>query len=109
MKKKILPLIAVPLLTSAFLFFQTSAEGNVAEILQDGKVIERVDLSEKTDRSLTVFYEGRANQILIRGGSIRVEAADCPDKLCVKMGGLSKNKPPIVCLPNHLVIRFAED
>ena len=47
------------------------------------------------------------NTIEIKDGKIRVKSAECPDKTCVHMGWLSSSAMPIVCLPNHLVIRFA--
>lgn len=34
--------------------------------------------------------------------------AECPDKTCVHMGWLSSGAMPIVCLPNHLSIEFAD-
>jgi hypothetical protein len=45
---------------------------------------------------------------LIEDGEICVSSAECPDKTCVKMGKLRSESLPIVCLPNHLIIRFAE-
>ena len=32
---------------------------------------------------------------------------ECPDHTCVEMGWLN-SETPIVCLPNHLLIRFAK-
>ncbi|MER2149274.1 MAG: NusG domain II-containing protein, partial [Ruminococcus sp.] len=34
--------------------------------------------------------------------------ADCPDKTCVRMGWLNRAAMPVVCLPHHLVIEFAD-
>lgn len=56
---------------------------------------------------IEVEYEGRTNQIQVENGKIRVSKADCPDNTCVHMGWLD-SAVPIVCLPNHLIIRFTE-
>ena len=34
--------------------------------------------------------------------------AECPDQTCVHMGWLDSGAMPIVCLPNHLSIEYAE-
>lgn len=34
--------------------------------------------------------------------------AECLDKTCVHMGWLDSKAMPIVCLPNHLSIEFAD-
>ncbi|MDE6103825.1 MAG: NusG domain II-containing protein, partial [Oscillospiraceae bacterium] len=39
---------------------------------------------------------------------ISVINAECPDQTCVKMGELKSSAAPIVCLPNKLVVKFAE-
>ena len=30
--------------------------------------------------------------------------ADCPDRLCVKQGSISKNGESIVCLPHKVIV-----
>lgn len=77
------------------------------EIVQDGKVLYSLDLGSEEDRLIEVEYEGHVNQIEIRNHRIRVLEADCPDQVCVRMGWLD-SAAPIVCLPHHLVIQFAE-
>ena len=77
------------------------------EIVQDGKVLYSLDLGSEEDRLIEVGYEGHVNQIEIRNHKIRVLEADCPDQVCVRMGWLA-SAAPIVCLPPHLVIQFAE-
>lgn len=82
---------------------------NTAEILQDGHIIQRIDLEKETgSRTVTLSYRGHTNTILIENRAIRIRSADCPDQLCVRMGTLQTAGPPIVCLPNRLVIRYAE-
>lgn len=35
-------------------------------------------------------YQGGQNHLVIQDGCARIEEADCPDKLCVKQGTVSK-------------------
>ena len=83
----------------------TRSHGNLVEIIQDGSVIERLDLSEAEDQTIEVVYDGRVNVIQIEDHRICVSEADCPDHTCINMGWLDSSVP-IVCLPNHLVIQF---
>ncbi len=75
----------------------------IAEILRDGEVIRRVPLSE--DCEFVVKCDSGENTITVANGEIRVSAADCPDKVCVRTGGISGGAVPIVCLPHRLEIR----
>ena len=78
------------------------------EVVQDGSVICSFDLNSTDERQFTVVYDGRENTILIEDGKICVTEADCPDQNCVHMGWLHSDSLPIVCLPNRLVIRYAD-
>ena len=84
----------------------TRSHGRQVEILQDGKILYTLDLAQAEDRTFTVTYGGRTNEIEIRNHQIRVKAADCPDQICVHMDWLEA--APIVCLPNRLSIQYAD-
>ena len=85
-----------------------SPHGETVNIVQDGKILYTFDLSTADDQIINVEYEGRTNSVQIENGRIRVLEAECPDNTCVHMGWLESGTLPIVCLPNHLVIEFAE-
>lgn len=53
--------------------------GTQVEIVQDGMVLQQLDLSQTENQMIEVEYEGRINQIQIEDGKIRISAADCPD------------------------------
>lgn len=82
--------------------------GNYVQIVQDGAVLYRFDLSTAEDQTLDIEYDGRINTVQIENGKIRVLSANCPDHTCVRMGWLESGALPIVCLPNHLVIEFTD-
>lgn len=80
---------------------------NMVEIVQDGRVLYQLDLSQVENQTIEVEYDGRVNTIQIQNGRIRMLEADCPDHTCIQMGCLN-SLAPIVCLPNHLVIQYAD-
>ena len=86
-------------------------DASAAEIVQDGNVIQTVDLSSVSEPyDITVRTEdGGYNTIHVEQGSIRVSEADCPDRLCVKQGEITDGIYPIVCLPHRLTVRIVEN
>lgn len=79
----------------------------VVEIVQDDVVLKKIDLAKVKEKQIyTVEYQGRKNTIEIDKDKIRIIEAQCPDKTCIKKGYLTKDGLPIVCLPNHLFIRY---
>lgn len=82
--------------------------GGKVELVSDGQVVRTVDLHSAADEVFSVTYNGKTNTIEIKDGKIRVADAECPDRTCVHMGWLKGAGVPIVCLPNHLVIRTAD-
>ena len=108
----IIVLAVILLVPAIWYFYETDAtteKSHMVEILQDGKVIDRIDLAaERGARTFTIPYGEHHNTIEIKDHTIRVSEADCPDQICVHMGTLTPGKPPIVCLPHHLVIRYAD-
>lgn len=83
-------------------------KGKTVEIISDGKVLYELDIENEPDREIEVVYKGRKNIIKIENNDIYVSEAECPDHTCMKMGRLSQNGVPIVCLPNKLIIRYKE-
>ena len=82
----------------------------IVEIVQDGEVIYTFDLNTEPDRSIVIESpNGTSNTVTIEKGEIFISSAECPDKTCVNMGKLKSGNLPIVCLPNHLVIRFCDE
>lgn len=111
MKWKILFAAVIAMLAAVCLafFYMRKDGGNVVKISQDGKLLYTLDLDdeENLSREIVVEYEGRRNVISIDHGSVTMKSADCPDRTCVKMGELAVGSP-IICLPNRLVIEYAE-
>lgn len=47
---------------------------------------------------------GNENLVVIEDGTVRVEEANCPDRLCVRQGRISRSGESIICLPHRVVI-----
>ncbi len=100
--------LMLAVLSAACLFLMKPSQQSRVEIVQEDRILYRINLSECEDQTFSIVYEGRENVIQVLGGKIRVLEADCPDHTCMSMGWLRNDALPIVCLPNRLVIRFCE-
>ena len=74
-----------------------------AELHQNGTLIRTVSL-DKDARFTIPSPNGGSNLVVVDRGRIRVEQADCPDKLCVKRGEISRSGETITCLPHKLTV-----
>ena len=88
-------------------FLLKSSDVNIVQVLRDDEILYTIDLSCSEDRSIRIDYGESYNLIEIKDGQIRVQEAGCKDNTCVKMGWLNSSAA-IVCLPNHLVIKFSD-
>ena len=95
----LLILFIVLCLIGVTLFLVLAPEkGNFAEVYVEGKKVATLSLNE--DRILSLDHL----RIVVMGGKVWVEEADCPNKICEKTGKISKNGQAIVCLPNKVAI-----
>lgn len=97
---------AVLLLAAALtaLMAQNTAGGRLyAEVWQNDVLVERVALTDETDR--TIALDGH-NVIVLAGKTARVESADCHDQVCVRTGTLMRAGQVAVCLPNRVVLKL---
>ena len=92
----------------ALVVLLTRESGASVAVRVDGKVIETFDLDQELRYEIT-GYSGGTNTLVISGGQVWLEDADCPDKLCVNMGKISSNGQSIVCLPHRVVIEISAE
>ncbi|ENK0557709.1 NusG domain II-containing protein [Clostridium botulinum] len=107
-------LLALNVISIIFFKFFVKSENAVAVIKQNGKIIEKVDLSKvKEKKELKINYNDKDhkgyNIIEIDKGSIRFIDADCPDKVCIKSGVLKKPGETAACLPHKLIITIEKN
>ena len=75
-----------------------TGESVVVEI--DGEYVATYSLATDGTYSLN----NGTNVLIIEGGKAYMSEADCPDKTCVKRGGVSYSGESIVCLPNRITV-----
>lgn len=88
------------------IFFFLPLQADRAEVYSDGVLLYTLDLH--TDTQVTVERGDGVNTITVRDGKIAVTHANCPDGYCMKRG-FCDGGADIVCLPNRLVIVFAQE
>lgn len=102
------------------------AEGRVAIIKHNGKIIRKIELDKvKEAARITIPGDYQAEQeedygtgqrkdhiggyeavVLVEKGRIRFEESNCPDKTCIKTGWLEKPGDSAVCLPGRFMIKI---
>ena len=96
-------LLAVSALSTSLML--ANAEGGVtATVYVDGEAVRTLNLDEPGEYQIETKYG--SNTVCVRDGGVCVTDADCPDKLCVRMGLRCDDLVPIACLPHHLVIQI---
>ena len=81
----------------AFVFFVNSGkEGRTFSVYTDEG---RTDYSLFEDRTLRISSRGYNLVITVSDGEVFFESSDCPDKICVSTGRLSRASQSAVCLP----------
>lgn len=78
--------------------------GEQVRIMIDGK--EYGTYSVFVDRVIEVENEYGINHVVIAGGYVHMEEADCPDGYCVAHKAISRTNETIVCLPHKLVVEI---
>ena len=88
---------ALPILTSDI--FSDSGEKQ-ALIYKNNTLAYTLNLSEDKEINIDKMT------IMVKAGKIRVENSDCPQKICVNSGWISKPVEKIVCIPNKVLIEI---
>lgn len=78
--------------------------GGMVSVYQDGALWQQFPLSEEQTIPLTGPWG--YNLLMISDGRARITDADCPDGLCVRQRGVSRNGESIICLPHKLVVEI---
>lgn len=87
--------------------FLTGDDGERVVITVDKKEYAVYNFSDiKGEKVVDIETEFGYNTVLIKENSVCVTDANCPDKLDVKAGEISKTNQVIVCLPNKLMIEI---
>lgn len=96
----ILILIAVILFVGIRVFVED--KGKYVKVYVNEKLTKTFDL--EIDQEYFIETKRGYNLLVIKDGKARVLDADCPDKICVDKGAISKNDESIICLPHNVVV-----
>ena len=103
MKKRDIILIASILVIAIALFLiveLTKEEGAGVTVKVDGVKVAEYSLTANG----TYPLNGGTNILVIEDGRAYLSDANCPDKLCVHQGKISRTGETITCLPNKLTV-----
>lgn len=98
-------LLAASLAAYALMQLFVKKEGVYAVVKVDGRIVHQLTLKETAQLSVA-GYQGGSNMIVVDGSSVYMKEADCPDKICVHTGKISRTGETIVCLPHRIVIEI---
>ena len=105
--KRDLILTGVLLLVAILLFVlmrsaqeRNTGSGAAAVVSIDGVEVARYPLNKNGTFSLN----GGSNILIVENGEAWVSEANCPDKICMGMGKISRSGDFIACLPNRVII-----
>lgn len=108
-KKRDIIFIGVLLVVALIAFFVIDKfikkDGNKVVIKVDGEIVKIVNLTD-TNNIIVNGYDGGTNTVVIENGIVYMTEADCPDKICVNTGKISKIGETIVCLPHRVVVEI---
>ena len=79
-----------------------SSHGVYAEVRVNGELAGSYPLSEDGEYRIA---DGR-NLLVIEDGAAYMKEADCPDRVCVRTGKISRAGESILCLPNRVEVGF---
>lgn len=100
----LLALLVLFFALAVFLFQRfTAKDGGVAEVYVEKELLGTYPLRE--EKTVVIRrMDGGKNQLVIQDGKAWMEEANCPDKLCVKQGSVSRDKEAITCLPHKVTV-----
>jgi len=83
---------------------RAGTQGETAEVYVDGDLRARIALDHPGSTEVT----GRIGpvELVVEDGTIRVAAAPCPHKVCIRMGRKGSAGDTIVCVPSRLLVRI---
>ena len=77
-----------------------------AEIYHYSELLKTVDLGQRIDKNFSIEENPNIVFHLFKDGSISFEESDCPHKLCIKAGKISRPGQFAACLPNGIIIKI---
>ena len=87
----------------AFLLGSFNLQNPVVRIKKGNQIVEVIRMSDVEDYEIVNLG---TNKVRIESDGVYMENANCPDKLCVHQGRISKTGQSIICLPNKIIVEI---
>ena len=98
----VLILVLIAVVSFVCIRFFVEGEGKYVKVYVNEKLTKTFDLTK--DREYFIETKLGYNLLIINNEKARILDADCPNKICVDKGYISKNDESIICLPHHVVV-----
>jgi hypothetical protein len=102
----VLVLIALGSSAAAFINSNKAYNSKYVVIEVQGKLFKRLPLDNSRNERIQVNTELGSNIIEVANGKVKILDADCPDKICIQDGSISKPNQILVCLPHKVVVQI---
>ncbi len=87
---------------TGLLWGENSGE-NMGENLKNSDGTQEYNSQSQQAQRKELDIDGH-NKVVIADGEVWMEEADCPDKLCISQGKISRSGQTIICLPNKVMV-----
>ena len=98
----VLILVLIAVVSFVCIRFFVEGKGKYVKVYVNNKLTKTFDLNK--DREYFIETKFGYNLLIIKNNKVRILDADCPNKICVDKGYISKNDESIICLPHHVVV-----
>ena len=98
----VLVLIVIAIVSFVVIRVFDEGKGAYVKVYVNEKLTKTFDLNK--DHKYIIETKNGYNLLIIKDGRASVVDSDCPNKICVNKGSISKNDESIICLPHHVVV-----
>ena len=98
----VLILVLIAVVSFVCVRFFVEGKGKYVKVYVNNKLTKTFDLNK--DREYFIETKVGYNLLIIKNNKVRILDADCPNKICVDKGYISKNDESIICLPHYVVV-----
>ena len=95
-------ILLVVVMVSGVVFLLSHGEGDTVFVTVNGQSFGEYSLHK--EMRVEIVTEYGSNTLVIRDGKAFVEAASCPDGICVAHRPISRNSETIACKPNRVAV-----
>ncbi len=86
-----------------------------ARVLFSGPAADHVQITGQNTKAVYSIEENRSVEVdgplgettvIIAGGEVWIQSSPCREKICMKMGHISRGGEQLICIPNRVVVEL---